>query len=107
MTQMTLPDAPGLAAVIAALDGNVRLVGGVVRDTLAGLPTKDIDLATSIAPDQVMLMLNAAGLEWYEVSNWARPGGECRHNLAYWRNADWWGFGPGAHSALRLDAAGG
>ena len=63
MTQMTLPDAPGLAAVIAALDGNVRLVGGVVRDTLAGLPTKDIDLATSIAPDQVMLMLNAAGLK--------------------------------------------
>ena len=38
MTQMTLPDAPGLAAVIAALDGNVRLVGGAVRDTLAGLP---------------------------------------------------------------------
>jgi len=63
MTRMTLPDAPGLAAVIAALDGNVRLVGGVVRDTLAGLPTKDIDLATPIAPDQVMLMLNAAGLK--------------------------------------------
>jgi putative oxygen-independent coproporphyrinogen III oxidase len=39
-----------------------------------------------------------AGLAWYEVSNWARPGGECRHNLAYWSGADWWGFGPGAHS---------
>ena len=35
---------------------------------------------------------------WYEVSNWARPGGECRHNLLYWRGGDWWGFGPGAHS---------
>ncbi len=45
--------------------------------------------------DQV---LAAAGLEWYEVSNWARPGHECRHNLAYWRSADWWGIGPGAHS---------
>jgi len=35
---------------------------------------------------------------WYEVSNWARPGGECRHNLIYWRDQDWWGIGPGAHS---------
>jgi len=42
--------------------------------------------------------LTAAGLGWYEVSNWARPGAECRHNLAYWRGDDWWGVGPGAHS---------
>ncbi len=40
-----------------------------------------------------------AGLSWYEVSNWARtPRDACRHNLAYWRGADWWGIGPGAHS---------
>ena len=32
------------------------------------------------------------------MSNWARPGRECRHNLAYWRSDDWWGLGPGAHS---------
>lgn len=44
--------------------------------------------------------LSAAGLEWYEISNWARPGHECRHNLAYWRDQDWYGFGPGAHSHL-------
>lgn len=44
--------------------------------------------------------LSAAGLEWYEISNWARPGHECRHNLAYWQNQDWYGFGPGAHSHL-------
>jgi putative oxygen-independent coproporphyrinogen III oxidase len=42
----------------------------------------------------------SAGFNWYEVSNWARPGGECRHNLAYWSGDDWWGFGPGAHSHL-------
>jgi oxygen-independent coproporphyrinogen-3 oxidase len=45
--------------------------------------------------------LAAAGFEWYEVSNWAR--GErrrSRHNLAYWTGADWWGFGPGAHSHI-------
>ena len=43
--------------------------------------------------------LEAAGLSWYEVSNWARDDeGRCRHNLLYWTGADWWGIGPGAHS---------
>lgn len=45
-------------------------------------------------------VLSSAGLEWYEISNWARPGHVCRHNLAYWQNQDWYGFGPGAHSHL-------
>lgn len=41
----------------------------------------------------------AAGYDWYEVSNWSRgPAHRSRHNLAYWRGADWWGYGPGAHS---------
>ncbi|MDO4631031.1 MAG: radical SAM family heme chaperone HemW [Corynebacterium sp.] len=44
--------------------------------------------------------LKTAGYHWYEVSNWAKPGGECQHNLGYWRDADWWGAGPGAHSHL-------
>lgn len=44
--------------------------------------------------------LAAAGYEWYEISNWAKPGFECRHNEAYWRDWDWWGAGPGAHSHL-------
>ena len=43
-------------------------------------------------------LFSAAGLEWYEISNWARPGQESRHNLGYWRNVDWAGLGPGAHS---------
>ena len=38
-----------------------------------------------------------AGFAWYEVSNWARPGGECRHNVGYWSGGEWWGAGPGAH----------
>lgn len=42
--------------------------------------------------------LSAAGLSWYEVSNWSLPGGECRHNLGYWDGGQWWGAGPGAHS---------
>jgi putative oxygen-independent coproporphyrinogen III oxidase len=41
--------------------------------------------------------LTAAGMTWYEVSNWSRPGGECRHNLGYWDGGQWWGAGPGAH----------
>jgi putative oxygen-independent coproporphyrinogen III oxidase len=43
--------------------------------------------------------LAAAGLSWYEVSNWARDDADrCRHNLLYWTGGDWWGIGPGAHS---------
>jgi oxygen-independent coproporphyrinogen-3 oxidase len=42
--------------------------------------------------------LDAAGYRRYEVSNHARPGAESRHNLGYWRNADWLGLGAGAHS---------
>jgi oxygen-independent coproporphyrinogen-3 oxidase len=41
--------------------------------------------------------LSAAGFDWYEVSNWSRPGGQCRHNLGYWNGGQWWGAGPGAH----------
>lgn len=43
--------------------------------------------------------LQAAGMSWYEVSNWARSDADqCRHNIAYWKGHDWWGAGPGAHS---------
>jgi putative oxygen-independent coproporphyrinogen III oxidase len=43
--------------------------------------------------------LSAAGMEWYEVSNWARrPQSQCRHNALYWTGGHWWGAGPGAHS---------
>ena len=44
-----------------------------------------------------------AGLRRYEVSNYARPGAESRHNLAYWRYGDYAGIGPGAHGRLTLD----
>jgi oxygen-independent coproporphyrinogen-3 oxidase len=46
--------------------------------------------------------LGAGGLPAYEISNHARPGGECRHNLTYWRYGDYVGIGPGAHGRLTL-----
>jgi oxygen-independent coproporphyrinogen-3 oxidase len=42
----------------------------------------------------------AAGLHWYELSNWSKPGSESRHNIGYWKGVDWWGVGPGAHSHI-------
>ncbi len=47
-------------------------------------------------------ILDAAGLPAYEISNHARPGGHCRHNLTYWRYEDYVGVGPGAHGRLTL-----
>jgi len=41
-----------------------------------------------------------AGFDWYELSNWSKPGSESKHNLAYWNGDNWWGAGPGAHSHL-------
>jgi oxygen-independent coproporphyrinogen-3 oxidase len=45
-------------------------------------------------------LLGGSGLNWYEISNWARAGHESQHNLGYWTGAQWWGIGPGAHSSI-------
>jgi putative oxygen-independent coproporphyrinogen III oxidase len=47
--------------------------------------------------------MGAAGLPAYEISNYARPGGESRHNLTYWRYGDYVGIGPGAHGRLAIN----
>jgi oxygen-independent coproporphyrinogen-3 oxidase len=49
--------------------------------------------------------LEAAGLPAYEISNHARPGAACRHNLIYWRYQDYVGVGPGAHGRFAEGAA--
>src|SRR6185312_17286826 len=64
------------------------------------LPAPDDDLAAA-RYELIDDVLSAAGLRWYEVSNWAAaPAAQCRHNLGYWLDGDWWGIGPGAHSHL-------
>ncbi|WP_336632957.1 MULTISPECIES: radical SAM family heme chaperone HemW [unclassified Microbacterium] len=62
------------------------------------VPAPDDDLQADMY-DLVDELLGAGGFAWYEVSNWATaPEHRSRHNLAYWRGTDWWGYGPGAHS---------
>lgn len=64
------------------------------------VPTPDDDLQADMY-EVADARLAAGGFDWYEVSNWARtPAQRSRHNLAYWRGSDWWGFGPGAHSHM-------
>ncbi|WP_293309778.1 radical SAM family heme chaperone HemW [Mycolicibacterium sp.] len=97
-----------LASVEAALGAGVDHVSAyalVVEDGTA--LARQVRRGEVAAPDDDVLArryelldsrLSAAGLDWYEVSNWSRPGGQCRHNLGYWNGGQWWGAGPGAHS---------
>jgi oxygen-independent coproporphyrinogen-3 oxidase len=64
-----------------------------------GIP--DEDMADSMA-QALEARLIRAGLRRYEVSAWARPGDECRHNLNYWEFGDYLGIGPGAHAKISL-----
>lgn len=60
------------------------------------LPAPDDDLAADMY-DLATEKLAAAGYDQYEISNWSKPGYQCRHNLQYWHNLPYAGFGPGAH----------
>jgi len=62
----------------------------------------DEDLARDLY-DLTQTVCSKAGLPAYEISNHARPGAECRHNLVYWRGHDYAGVGPGAHGRLTVD----
>ena len=66
------------------------------RQVAAGAPAPDDDVQ---ADDYVRAdtVLAAAGLQWYEVSNWARPDDECRHNELYWNGGEYVGIGCAAH----------
>ncbi|MBU4336147.1 MAG: radical SAM family heme chaperone HemW [Actinobacteria bacterium] len=84
-----------VSAYALVVEPGTRMGAQVRRGTVA-MPDPDTQADMYERADDV---LSAAGLDWYEVSNWAAtPQDACRHNLAYWRGDDWWGIGPGAHS---------
>jgi oxygen-independent coproporphyrinogen-3 oxidase len=58
-------------------------------------PDEDDQADKYLLADRV---LSDAGYDWYEISNWAKPGSECRHNLLYWAQGDYRGIGCAAHS---------
>jgi oxygen-independent coproporphyrinogen-3 oxidase len=65
-------------------------------------PTRHPDEdATADAYDLVGEVLAGEGYLWEEISNWAKPGHECRHNHVYWEHGDYVGFGSAAHSHQR------
>lgn len=85
-----------VSAYALIVEDGTPLARRVRRGEIAA-PDDDVAAERYVIVDEA---LASAGMAWYEVSNWARPGGECRHNLGYWGDADWWGVGPGAHSHL-------
>ncbi len=66
------------------------------------LKTPNEDIARTLY-DTTQEVCAAHGLPAYEISNHARPGGECRHNLVYWRGHEYAGIGPGAHGRLDIE----
>jgi putative oxygen-independent coproporphyrinogen III oxidase len=77
------------------VEQGTRLAARIGRGEVAA-PDDDVMADRYLAADE---LLTAAGLRWYEISNWAAsPDAMCRHNLLYWTGGDWWGIGPGAHS---------
>jgi oxygen-independent coproporphyrinogen-3 oxidase len=87
------PDHVSAYALI--VEEGTRLAAKVRRGQVPA-PDDDVLADRYLIADE---MLSAAGLDWYEVSNWAAgDAARCRHNMLYWTGGDWWGLGPGAHS---------
>jgi oxygen-independent coproporphyrinogen-3 oxidase len=87
--------ADHVSAYSLIVEPGTRMATQVARGVLP-MPDDDV-LADRYLMAEKSLSTN--GLQWYEVSNWARSAAaRCRHNELYWTGADWWGAGPGAHS---------
>ena len=98
--------AASVAAVLAAPVDHVSAYALIVEEGTrlarrigrGELPMPDDDVLAD-RYEQADAAFRGAGLDWYEVSNWAAgDAARCRHNELYWANANWWGVGPGAHS---------
>jgi len=86
-----------ISAYALIVEEGTKLAAQMRRGEVPGIDDDDHAAKYELADE----LISAAGLSWYEVSNWSRtPGHACRHNLAYWRGDDWWGIGPGSHSHM-------
>ena len=85
-----------LSAYALIVETGTKLAAQIKRGELT-MPNDDLMADMYLLVDQ---LCEAAGMSWYELSNWSKPRHESRHNIAYWRNANWWGLGPGAHSHM-------
>jgi oxygen-independent coproporphyrinogen-3 oxidase len=84
-----------ISAYALIVEEGTRLAARVRRGELPA-PDDDVLADRYLAADR---RLAAAGLHWYEISNWAAAeAARSRHNQLYWTGGDWWGIGPGAHS---------
>jgi len=94
LDQVAIADVDHVSAYSLIVEPGTRLATRVARGEIPN-PSDDVAAHRYELIDK---KLQSHGMIWYEVSNWAKPGGECRHNIAYWRNQDWLGIGPGAHA---------
>ncbi len=86
-------DPPHVSAYALGVEPATPLGKRVAAGLQAAPDDDDQAEKYAIADDR----LAAAGLDWYELSNWARPGHECRHNLLYWSQGEYLGIGCAAH----------
>jgi len=94
VTEALSLDIDHISAYALIVETGTKLAAQIKRGDLT-MPIDDLMADMYLLVDQ---MCNEAGLNWYELSNWSKPGHECQHNIAYWKSANWWGLGPGAHS---------
>jgi oxygen-independent coproporphyrinogen-3 oxidase len=87
-------DIDHISAYALIVETGTKLAAQIKRGDLT-MPNDDLMADMYLLVDQ---MCEAKGLTWYELSNWSKSGHQCRHNIAYWQNKNWWGLGPGAHS---------
>ncbi len=85
-----------LSAYALIVESGTKLAAQIKRGELS-MPNDDLMADMYLLVDE---LCEKAGLSWYELSNWSKPHHQSRHNIAYWRNANWWGLGPGAHSHI-------
>jgi len=97
MTDVLALDPPHVSVYGLMVEPGTPLEARVAAGELAA-PDADAQADRYLAADA---WLAAAGLDWYEVSNWARPGHECRHNLGYWTGQECVAIGAAAHGHTR------